>query len=147
LDSCPSQRGGARTRKFYAERLTHLLEFAEEKLQHSASFEDSSVGEHLEYIKKQKEERGEYIEEDDDSPPSPEWFHLYEYFLELNSGRQYGMGFPQPISFHEILSWCIIKRMHLWRHEVDAIKGIDNIFMKIQSDAAKQESKRRKKKK
>jgi len=54
--------------------------------------------------------------------------HLWAIFCELSSSRQVGFN-PNPISYSEIQSYCILTQTHLDPIEVKLIKEMDNAFL------------------
>jgi len=59
---------------------------------------------------------------------------LWNYFLELSSTRPYGHSGPLPITYQEILAWRELSQNVLTSWEVDVIKRLDRIYLKVVSN-------------
>jgi hypothetical protein len=56
--------------------------------------------------------------------------HLWEWFAELHSGRQYTAdGSALPLGFETIKAWSDLMNINTTAHEIRVIKQIDNIFI------------------
>ena len=57
-----------------------------------------------------------------------ELLYLWEWYLELSAGRNYGsMGGPLPISHLEIAGWCGLNGIELEKWELRTIKALDRL--------------------
>jgi hypothetical protein len=54
--------------------------------------------------------------------------YLWEWFLDLNSTRQSGMGM-NAISYSEIKSWCELVGVSLSPYEIRVIKLLDRVYL------------------
>jgi hypothetical protein len=67
-----------------------------------------------------------------ESPPFPEELEfVWATFLELNSTRGVGMSGPLPLSYQEMKAWLELTGEVLTPYEVEAIKRIDKVYMKV----------------
>jgi hypothetical protein len=57
--------------------------------------------------------------------------HIWASFLELHDGRTYGMSGPNPISYDIIKAWCDLTSVQLSPWEIETIKSLDNLWIKI----------------
>lgn len=65
-----------------------------------------------------------------DQPELPESaVHVWEWFLELNSGRTASMAGLNVISYAEIKAWAELLNEKLAVWEVNAIKALDRAFL------------------
>lgn len=60
--------------------------------------------------------------------------YIFDWFLELQNGRQYSNFGPQPFSWTDIKSWAELKNYSLMSWEVDVLKKIDMLFIKNTND-------------
>ena len=67
-----------------------------------------------------------------DAPPFPDRFaRLWEMFIELHSGRSYGMNGPDALSWSDIHAWNTLTRSGLKDWEVRVIKSLDLLWLRI----------------
>lgn len=59
--------------------------------------------------------------------------YVWSAFLSLHSGRSYGFNGPEPLTFDNMLAWCKLTGNFLSPWQVDAVKRLDNIFLKVQN--------------
>lgn len=65
-----------------------------------------------------------------DQPELPESAaHVWDWFLELNSGRTASMAGLNTISYAEIKAWADLLKENLAVWEVTAIKALDRAFL------------------
>lgn len=65
-----------------------------------------------------------------DQPELPESAeHVWNWFLELNSGRTASMAGLNTISYSEIKAWAELLKMDLAVWEVNALKALDRAFL------------------
>jgi len=57
--------------------------------------------------------------------------HVWAYFLELSSTRPIGYSGPLPITYQEIAAWKELTDTPLSPWEVEAIKRLDRIYVKV----------------
>jgi hypothetical protein len=87
---------------------------------------------HLEQVAKQLGKDVEQIEEFNQRAFFPDAAsHLWAAFLSLHDGRTYGMSGPNPISYDIIESWCSLMNIRLLPWEIEIIKSLDNLWIKI----------------
>jgi hypothetical protein len=60
--------------------------------------------------------------------------HLWDYFLELHRGRTYGASGPNPLSYEGIQAWCNLSGVALYSYEVDVIKELDSMWVRIMNE-------------
>lgn len=56
--------------------------------------------------------------------------YVFDWFLDLQAGRQYTSFGPVPFSWTDIKSWAELKNIDLMSWEVDVIKKIDMLFIR-----------------
>lgn len=86
--------------------------------------------EHLEIVERQTGQTPKELEGPD---PPPLMENVWSAFVDLNMSRQSGMG-PNPITFQEIVAWSKLYNTPLRPWEVTAIKRLDMIFIKVNTD-------------
>jgi hypothetical protein len=57
--------------------------------------------------------------------------YLWEYFCELSGGRQMSEAGPGPISYREIKAWSDMTGNALAPWEVETVKRIDAVYLKL----------------
>jgi hypothetical protein len=68
--------------------------------------------------------------------------YLWDWFLQLNSGRQNnGMG-TSPLAYSEILAWSMLMQKPISPFEVLVIKRLDGIYMDFAAKAQEKETKK-----
>jgi hypothetical protein len=60
--------------------------------------------------------------------------YVWATFLSLHDGRTYGMSGPNPISYDIIKAWCDLYGVALNPWEIDTVKALDNLWIKITSE-------------
>ncbi|MGC6360465.1 hypothetical protein ACNO7O_10675 [Bisgaard Taxon 45] len=64
-----------------------------------------------------------------ETPEAPqELIYLLDYFEELSLSRQCG-NIANPLSYSDILAWCLLTETQLTTWEVNAIKKIDMVYL------------------
>jgi hypothetical protein len=59
-------------------------------------------------------------------PPFPESVaYLWDWFMELDRSRTYGMGGPDPLTYQAIDAWARLTDRHPAPHEVEALFSLD----------------------
>ena len=87
---------------------------------------------HLEQVAKQLGKEVEEIEQSNADAIFPDAAsHIWTTFISLHDGRTYGMGGPNPISYDIIKAWCELMQITLSPWEVETIKSLDNLWIKI----------------
>lgn len=56
-------------------------------------------------------------------------FYLWQWFIELSNGRQYGEFGPMPLSYTEIQAWAALTGNTPTAWEVETLKRIDVAFL------------------
>jgi len=51
--------------------------------------------------------------------------HVWQYFVELDNGRQGGFAGGQPLSYSDISAWCALSGVRLLPWELTAIRAMD----------------------
>jgi hypothetical protein len=65
-------------------------------------------------------------------PPFPTRYeYLWRYFTELHSGRTYGPGGPNPLTWEGIAAWDRLMSAGLKDWEIRAIKALDLLWLRI----------------
>lgn len=72
-------------------------------------------------------------EELDLKPPSPAISYLLSHFYELCQARQIGMA-ANPLPYHEIDAWMKLTGKELLWWEIEVIKRLDVIWLKVQNE-------------
>ena len=67
------------------------------------------------------------------TPPSPTISYLLQFFHELCHSRQIGMT-VNPLSFTEIDAWMRLSERTLAWWEIEVIKRLDVIWLKVQNE-------------
>lgn len=60
--------------------------------------------------------------------------YVWAYFLELSSTRPIGYNGPLAITYQEIAAWKDLTETPLSPWEVEVIKRLDKIYMKVVSN-------------
>lgn len=60
--------------------------------------------------------------------------HLWDTFIDMSKGRTYGMSGPNPLSWEGIKAWCDLNRIVLSSHEVDIIKAVDMLWVRVSNE-------------
>jgi hypothetical protein len=90
-----------------------------------------SEREHLEQVEKQIGITPIALE----APPFPlDMEYVWSAFLSLNEGRGAGFSGPLPISYQEIKSWMELTGNILTPFEIDAVKRLDRVYIKVVND-------------
>lgn len=55
---------------------------------------------------------------------------MWEIFLEIHRGRTYGMG-ANPLTWTDIRNWCILFGVDLTPWQVDTVKMIDMVWVRV----------------
>jgi len=85
-----------------------------------------TVREHLQAIQRQT---GEVLDELQGEPIPPEMLYLWGIFVDLNSGRTYGMS-PNPLTFTDIAAYAALTQVDFRAWEVSLIKQVDLLWLK-----------------
>ena len=68
-------------------------------------------------------------------PTFPEdLLYLWEWFIDLGNARPQGYAGPAPISFSEIKAWSELMGIKLSGWEVEALKDLDIIYIRVVSN-------------
>jgi hypothetical protein len=62
--------------------------------------------------------------------------YVFDWWLELSSPRQMGFASANPISFGEIHSWAVLTRRRVSPPEVELLRKLDAIFLRVRADDA-----------
>jgi hypothetical protein len=60
-----------------------------------------------------------------------EVLHVWSAFLLLSETRSQGFSGPLPINYSEIKSWIELTGNYLSPWEIDAIKKLDTVYMRV----------------
>jgi len=63
--------------------------------------------------------------------------HVWEWFLELCSGRAPGFNGPAPISWGDLKAWCDLTGSEPRPHEVGMLRALDAAFLRVFSKREK----------
>jgi hypothetical protein len=86
-----------------------------------------AIRDHYKQVERQTGKRPKEL----DGPEFPrKASHLWSAFLDLSNTRQQGMSGPLPISYLEIKTYCELYGIELDPVDVDAIKRLDNAFLR-----------------
>jgi hypothetical protein len=68
----------------------------------------------------------------------PDFPHIAKYiwdtFADISKGRTHGMSGPNPLSWEGIKAWCDLNQIVLSSHEVDMVKAIDMLWIRISNE-------------
>jgi hypothetical protein len=83
---------------------------------------------HLEQVKKATGKTPQGL----DIPKLPvSLIYLWQTFVSISAGRQTGYSGPLPLSYTEIKSWIELTGCELTPFEVNSIKRLDNVYLRI----------------
>lgn len=92
----------------------------------------STERDHLAQVAKQLGKEVDDVEKSNSDALFPDAAsHIWVAFLELHDGRTYGMSGPNPISYDIIKAWCDLTSVQLSPWEIETIKSLDNLWIKI----------------
>lgn len=57
--------------------------------------------------------------------------YVWTAFLDLNGARTQGFNGPNPITYQDIRAWIDLTETPLSAWEVEAIKRLDRLFMRV----------------
>jgi hypothetical protein len=57
--------------------------------------------------------------------------HIWSAFILLSNARSAGFSGPNPISYAEIKTWKELTETPLDAREVEAIKSLDQVYMRV----------------
>lgn len=60
--------------------------------------------------------------------------YLWELFLDLHRGRDYGASGPNPLSWAGIAAWMDLYDVRLSPWEIDAVKTLDGLWIKTMNE-------------
>ena len=106
-----------------------MLEFAEFNFKLNLPDQNGTTQrEHLEQVERQTGRRPTALE----SPAFPLLVsHIWSAFILLSSTRSAGFSGPNPISYEEIRTWKELTETPLDAREVEAIKRLDAVYMRV----------------
>ena len=85
------------------------------------------LSQHIAILREQGMDISEFM-----PPPLPRQVtHIWNWFNELCAGRPSTGTGHGPISHSEILAWSTLKGVRLGKFELDCIRGLDHIFLKV----------------
>lgn len=61
--------------------------------------------------------------------------YVWEVFLDMHTGRTYGMSGPNPLSWGDIKAWCDLRGIVLLSWEVDILKALDMLWVRIANES------------
>jgi hypothetical protein len=116
-------------RKFFGPARRALTAYAEHDFRLSKPFADgTSTREHLLQAQKSLGRPPKGLV----GPPFPDrCAHIWEMFTSLHSGRSYSTGGANPLSWADIKAWDDLMQANLTSWEVQMIKHLDMIWLKI----------------
>ena len=62
--------------------------------------------------------------------------HIWEDFIDLHNGRGSGAMGPARITHEGILAWSQLTGVTLTRWQLSLIKALDNVWLRVQSEAS-----------
>lgn len=71
---------------------------------------------------------------------------VWRYFIDLHNSRSVGGFGINPISYSDIKAYFELQKIDCFDWEVDVIKRLDHLAMKIHAEEAEKESKAKQKK-
>jgi len=106
-----------------------LCEWAEREFELGKPDKDGiALREHLEQIERQTGKRPKELENTDFPTLAS---NIWSAFIALSSSRSSGFSGPNPITFSEIKSWMQLTHSRLAAWEVEALKAIDLLYIKV----------------
>lgn len=129
---CANRSRVRRLGKLLKSLIAELYEFAQAEfnLDKRPKDSESTVREHLTAV---WEQTGFKPSELDNKEPNPYVLYLLNDFYSLSQSRQYGMS-SNAILYSEIESWLNLsqRKMEMW--ELEVIKRLDSIWLKVQNE-------------
>ena len=127
-----------RISQYLDECVEQLVEYAKNELKLSEKQKDgASLRDHLNAV---KDATGFTPPELTTVEVSNLVIYLWEFFLDLNSTRQSGMG-VNAISYYEIKAWCDLNATPLSPYEIKVIKMLDRSFLEHYNKQSEKNSK------
>lgn len=121
--------------QFLDKCVLELLEYAKHELKLSEKQVDgATLRQHAESIRKQTGITPPELEYPDINPIIN---YVWEWFLELNSTRQSGMG-VSGITYTEIKAWCELTGNQPSPYEIKIIKSLDRLFIEHYNKPSKE---------
>ena len=105
-----------------------MVEFAEWTFDLNKSQDGATKLEHLEQVERQTGRTPKELE-GPDFPISIEY--LWSAFLSLSVSRTTGFSGPNPITYEEIRAWKELTQTPLTSRDVEAIKRLDLVYMRV----------------
>lgn len=106
-----------------------MLEFCEQQFELAKPDQKGiPLRDHLEVVKRTT---GKTPDELVEKPIPYQLSYLWQHFLSLNTARGSGMNGPLPISFSEIKAWSDLTATPVNPLEVEILKKIDNLYVRI----------------
>ena len=128
MASLTGRRGSRRSTGFYSDLIDQLVEFAEWTFEFDKPQEGGTKRDHYEQIERQLG----YTPEEAIGPDFPLLVqHIWAAFCSLSTGRTTGFSGPDPITFEQIKAWKELTGEPLSSREVEAIKRIDAVFVRV----------------
>jgi len=107
-----------------------LCEWAEHQFKLNKPDKDGiTEREHLEQVERQIGRRPEALE-----PPTvfPQLMsHVWSAFIALSNSRTQGFSGPNPITYEQIKAWKELTETPVEPREVEAIKSVDTVYMRV----------------
>ncbi len=69
------------------------------------------------------------------------FWSVWEWFIKMHNKRTNNGYSPNPITYQEILAFCILEDLHLSSSEIEMINKFDNIVLQQYAKEAKKRSK------
>ena len=106
-----------------------MLEFAEFNFKLNTPDKNGTTQrDHLEQVERQTGRRPTALE----GPDFPMLVsHIWSAFILLSNTRSAGFSGPNPISYAEIKTWKELTETPLDAREVEAIKSLDQVYMRV----------------
>lgn len=132
MGQSPNSSSAGRPRKFFDRLVCQLEDYAEWDFKLAIPDKDGvPEREHLRQVERQTGRVPLPLI----SPEFPlEIQYLWSLFLELSGTRSQGHSGPLPISYQEILAWRELTGNEISPWEIEVIKRIDKIYVKVVSN-------------
>jgi hypothetical protein len=104
-----------------------LIEYAGHEFALDARQKDgATLREHLEKIQQQSGKTPKQLESVDRPDAA---LYLWEWFIDLSNGRQYGECGAMPLSYAEMQAWSNLRRIRPEAWEAEAIRRLDHAYL------------------
>lgn len=129
MDRCATQGGGTRSHGFYLTLVSELEAYAEHEFRLNKTDQNGvRLRDSLEQVRRQTGRTPEELKEV--KFPKPLSF-VWASFIDLSNCRTTGFNGPNPITYEQIKAWKDVTESPVSPRDVETIRRLDNIFMKV----------------